>query len=45
MIQTRHGEATLLVVAESEQGQVEVVLEIELLRGTGYKETIKRRSD
>ena len=29
MIQTRHGEATLLVVAESEQGQVEVVLEIE----------------
>jgi len=29
MIQTNHGEATLLVVAENEQGQVEVVLEIE----------------
>ena len=28
-IQTRHGEATLLWVAQDEEGQIEVVIEIE----------------
>jgi hypothetical protein len=28
-IQTRHGEAILLLVAENEEGQIEVVIEIE----------------
>jgi hypothetical protein len=42
MIKTRHGEAVLLWVAE-EDGQMEVVFQIEEPKGFGYKRPTKNR--
>tara|TARA_R100001463_G_scaffold94670_1_gene149284 strand:+ start:679 stop:819 length:141 start_codon:yes stop_codon:yes gene_type:complete len=43
MIKTRHGEATLLWIAENKDGQMEVVFQIEEPKGFGYKRPTKNR--